>query len=339
MKNNLKLFTALVLFLGFLVSGCSNSDSSLSGSKSKPVIGVAVGTFYDTWRTIVRNQIYQSADGKAVADIWSGNDSPDTENQKIDIFIKRKVNALVVNLVDKNSAGVIIEKAKKADIPVIFFNNQPSPQDLEKWDKAYYVGAKGEQSGIMQGQILVNYFKNYPAKDGTIDCVMLQGPLEHQDARLRSQYSIQAMKDAGLKVNLLAQEIAMWNREQGQKKMDSFLAAYGDRIDCVLANNDDMALGAIDALKGKGYFKNSKYLPVVGVDATSSALHAAKNGYLLGTVLNDAVNQGKAIFNLAYVLAQGQIPSRDNVGYAITDGKYIWIDYKVITKENIDEAK
>jgi len=80
-------------------------------------------------------------------------------------------------------------------------------------------------------------------------------------------------------------------------------------------------------------------MPVVGVDATAPALKALEDGTLLGTVLNDAKNQGKATFMLAYVLAQGQTPNKDNTGYEITDGKYVWVPYKKITKENMDEAK
>jgi len=338
MKLYLKLFT-ITLLLGIFISGCTNSKNSLNDSSQRPIIGMVVGTFDDTWRSCVRNEVYKDAEGKAQVDIWSGDDSQQTENQKIDSLIRKKVKALVINLVEPAEAGIIIEKAKKANIPVIFFNVQPSSEDLQKWDKAYYVGAKAEQSGSMQGQILVKYFKSHPPKDGVIDYVMLKGPAEHQDARLRTQYSIKGIDDAGLKASKLADDIAQWDRTKGQEKMAGFLASQGDRIDCVIANNDNMALGAIDALKTKGYFQNGKYMLVVGVDATNPALKALKDGSLLGTVLNDYTNQGKAIFNLAYALAQGKNIDQSNVGYPITDGKYIWIDYKIITKENINDAK
>ncbi len=150
---------------------------------------------------------------------------------------------------------------------------------------------------------------------------------------------IKAIEDAGLKVEKVAEDTAMWDRVKGQEKMAAFLAAHGDKIDVVLANNDDMALGAIEALKAKGYFKDGKFMPVVGVDATAPALKALEEGTLYGTVLNDANNQGKATFNLADVLAQGLVPSKENTGYTITDGKYVWIDYKKITKANMNEAK
>jgi methyl-galactoside transport system substrate-binding protein len=131
----------------------------------------------------------------------------------------------------------------------------------------------------------------------------------------------------------------MWDRVKGQEKMAAFLAAHNDKIEVVFANNDDMALGAIEALKAAGYFKDGKYMPVVGVDATAPALQALEEGTLLGTVLNDAKNQGKATLNLSLALAKGETLTKDNTGYEITDGKYVWVPYKKITKDNMADAK
>jgi methyl-galactoside transport system substrate-binding protein len=92
-------------------------------------------------------------------------------------------------------------------------------------------------------------------------------------------------------------------------------------------------------LKAAGYFKDNKFMPVVGVDATAPALQALSDGTLLGTVLNDAKNQGAATLNLAAVLAKGDTPTKENSGYDITDGKYVWVPYKKITKDNMSDAK
>lgn len=337
-KKNIGILTIFMLMLSFLVTGCSSFNGSKSEAAKKPIIGVVVGKFDDTWRTSVRNEIYKMSEGNLQVDIWNSNDSQETQNKQIDTFISRKVNVLAVNLVDATAAASIIDKAKTANIPVIFFNTEPSEADLAKYDKAYYVGANGEQSGTLQGQILVDYFKNKPTSDGVIHYVMLKGPNEHNDAISRTKYSIKAIEDAGLKVEKVADDIGSWDRDKANGIMDNFLNTKSN-IDCVIANNDDMALGAIDALKTKGYFSNGKYMPVVGVDDTSSAANAIKNGTLLGSVLNDAENQGKAIYNLANVLAKGQTPNDENCGYKITNKNYIWIDYKMITKENVDNKK
>jgi methyl-galactoside transport system substrate-binding protein len=307
-----------------------------------PTIGCAIYKFDDTFMTGVRNAILKTAEGKAKVDMVDSQNSQATQNDKVDLFITKKVKTLAINPVDRAAAGVIIQKAKAAGIPVVFFNREPFADDMKKFDKAYYVGAIAEQSGTMEGKLAVDYWKAHPEadlnKDGVMQYVMLKGEPGHQDAELRTKFSIKAVEDAGIKVQKLAEDTGMWDRVKGQEKMAAFLAAHKD-IEFVFANNDDMALGAIEALKAAGYFKGGKFMPVVGVDATAPALQALKDGTLLGTVLNDAKNQGAATAKLSMVLAQGQAPTKENVGYEIKDGKYIWVDYKPITKANMADAQ
>ncbi|MDO7904996.1 galactose ABC transporter substrate-binding protein [Paenibacillus sp. JX-17] len=339
--------TAAVILAGLMagsaLAGCSNSSKSGSGSSDLPEVGAAIYKFDDTFMSGVRSSIDKYAKDKVKVDIVDSQNSQPTQNDKVDLFITKKKKALIVNPVDRTAAGVIIDKAKAASVPVVFLNREPLPEDMKKWDKVYYVGAKAEESGTMEGQIVADYFKAHPEadknKDGVLQYVMLKGEPGHQDAELRTQYSIQAIQDAGIKVEKLAEDTAMWDRVKGQEKMAAFLGANGDKIEAVLANNDDMALGAVEALKAAGYFKGDKFMPVVGVDATQPALQALQDGTLLGTVLNDADSQGKASVNLAAVLAKGETPSKDNVGFDISDNQYVWISYKKITKDNINDAK
>ncbi|SEC47573.1 galactose ABC transporter substrate-binding protein [Paenibacillus sp. GP183] len=359
MKKQLLAIPLAALMMAAVV-GCGTSKSPTTGgstapsasagattapAKGKPTIGVAIYKFDDTFMTGVRNAITAAAEGKATVDMVDSQNSQPTQNDKVDLFITKKVNALAINAVDRTAAGVIVDKAKAANIPVVFFNREPLADDMKKWDKVYYVGAKAEESGTISGQLLVDYWKAHPEmdknKDGILQYVMLKGEPGHQDAELRTKFSIKAIEDAGIKVQKLAEDTAMWDRVKGQEKMQAFLAANGDKIEAVLANNDDMALGAIEALKAAGYNKGDpkKYIPVVGVDATAPALKALEDGSLLGTVLNDAKNQGAATLNLANVLAQGQTPNKQNSGYDIVDGKYVWVPYKKITKDNMNDAK
>lgn len=351
-----KIVSILVAAAMVSVVGCSSSggtatnNTNAGGAKSdaassakKPTIGVAIYKFDDTFMTGVRNAISAAAEGKATTDIVDSQNSQPTQNDKVDLFITKKVDALAINPVDRTAAGVMIDKAKKANIPIVFLNREPLADDMKKWDKVYYVGAKAEQSGTMEGELVADYFKKHPEadknKDGVLQYVMLKGEPGHQDAELRTKFAIKAVEDAGIKVEKLAEDTAMWDRVKGQEKMAAFLASHGDKIEAVFANNDDMALGAIEALKAKGYFKDGKYVPVVGVDATAPAVKALEEGTLLGTVLNDAKNQGKATLNLAAVLASGGTPSKENIGFDITDGKYVWIPYKKITKDNAKDAQ
>ncbi|MEG2253123.1 MAG: substrate-binding domain-containing protein, partial [Clostridia bacterium] len=152
---------------------------------------------------------------------------------------------------------------------------------------------------------------------------------------LRSQYALKPLQDAGFQLEKLQEDTGNWQRLQAQDKMAGFLAAYGERIECVIANNDDMALGAIDALKAAGYFTEGRYLPVVGVDATASAREALRQGSLLGTVFNDDVNQAKAALSLAILLAEGKPITPDTYAYPMKDNRYVWIPYQAVTQEDV----
>ncbi|MBW9158922.1 galactose ABC transporter substrate-binding protein [Clostridium tagluense] len=343
MKKAITMILVTAMATSLLV-GCSSKTKTPTTDTKKVSIGCTIYKFDDTFMTGVCNAISAAAtDAKSSVEIVDSQNSSATQNDKIDLFITKKVNALQINPVDQAASDAIITKAKNANIPIVFFNRMPSAADLSKWDKLYYVGAKPEQSGVMQGKILAEYWKAHPEadknKDGIMDYVMLTGEPGHPDAIARTKSSIDEIVKQGIKVNVIASDTGMWDRVKAQDKLQSIIAAKGDKIEAVLANNDDMALGAISALKAAGYFKDSKFMPVVGVDATAPGIAALADGTLLGTVLNDAKNQGIATFKLSQLLAEGKVPTTENVGYTLTDSKYVWIDYKPITKANMADAK
>jgi methyl-galactoside transport system substrate-binding protein len=283
----------------------------------------------------MRNTIEQSASGKAQLTMVDSQNAQPTQNDQVDQFITQKMNAIAINPVDRTAAGTIVDKAKVGNVPVVFFNREPFENDMNKWDKVYYVGAKAEESGTMQGEIAAEWFKSHPQcdknGDGVLQYIMLKGEPGHQDAELRTEYSIKAVQAAGVRVQLLAEDTAMWDRPRAVEKMDAFWARFGDQIEMVFCNNDDMALGVIESLRKVGFFSGGRYLPVVGVDATAPALQALAEGTLLGTVLNDAKNQGKATFDIAYALATGANPSTTA---GKMEGKYVWVPYQKVTRDN-----
>lgn len=313
-------------------------ESSATPDKKTLQIGSAIYKYDDTFMSGVRQamvEVAQKHPEAHLAFVDSAGQQP-VQNEKIDLFIAKKVDALAINPVDRTAASVIIDKAKAANIPLVFFNREPLPEDMKKWDQVYYVGTPAEQAGQLVGEIVLEYWKSHPDadrnKDGKIQYVMLKGEPGHQDAELRTLHSIKAIEAGGVATERLAEDTGMWDRVKGQEKMAAMAAAHGNRIEVVIANNDDMALGAIEALKAAGFFGTGITIPVVGVDATAPALKALEEGTLLGTVLNDAQKQGEATFMIALVMAQGQKPTEANTGFPITQDRYVWIPYKKLTK-------
>lgn len=162
---------------------------------------------------------------------------------------------------------------------------------------------------------------------------MLEGEPGHQDSLLRTEYAIKALTDGGVEVERLARDTANWNRAQAAARMRQWLEDYGDQIEVILSNNDDMALGAIDALSETDQELEDWPL-IVGVDATAPALEAVAAGQLYGTVLNDAKGQAQAMVDLALALYTGEDPAQ---AVALEDGHYIWLPYRQVTREDLTQ--
>ena len=328
MKRLLVLFALIALVLGSL-TGCA-SEPEVTGPETVKV-GIAIYKFDDTFMTNYRNEMESYLTGMNTADlkyevsITDGKNDQATQTEQIDSFIAQGFNVLIVNLVDLTAASTIIDKVKAAGIPTVFINRQPSTADMGMWDKITYVGAKAEDSGTYQGEIAVDLWNANAALDkngdGVMQYVMLMGQEIHQDAALRTEYSIKKIEASGIKVEKLFEERGNWDRVLGQEKTAAAIAQFGDKIEVVFGNNDDMALGAIEALKAAGMV-----VPVIGVDATAPALDALASGDLAGTVLNDHVGQARTSVDKALVLLAG----------SAVDKEY-WVPYVKVTPENYKE--
>lgn len=342
MRMNWKKWLAaglvLMLCMG-LLEGCSPAVREDHPVNIK--IGVTVYDQYDTFvsQLIEKFNTYageKEAESKVAINIETYNaaDSQTTQNSQVETMLSDGCNVICVNLVDRTEPSVIIDMAEQSGVPVIFFNRELVEEDLERWDQLYYVGAKAFESGIMQGEIAVDVFKNNPQADkngdGVFQYVVLEGEAGHQDAIVRTEYSVSTVIEEGIEMEKLSYAIANWNRAQAQTKMAQMLGEYGAKIELVLANNDDMALGAVDALKAAG-IAQEQWPVIVGIDGTDVGLAAVKNGELAGTVYNDKEGQALAMLNLAYELSVGGSLS----GLGLEDGKYIRLSYAKIGPEDV----
>lgn len=308
-----------------------------------PHIGVCIYNAADTFITSIQAEIQRQAQDAATLTVYDSSNDQNTQNDQIKQLLQDGVDALIINAVDRTAAVYLCQMAMQSQTPLIFINREPLPEDLALYDKAYYVGTNPQETGRLCGQLVVDYFHTHPQADlngdGVIQYVLLKGEPGHQDAEFRTTYSIKAIQDAGFRLEKLAEDNALWERSLGQEKMAAFLAAFGTKIECVISNNDDMALGAIDALKAAGYFSGGKTMPVVGVDATKPALEALQQHSLLGTVLNDSLNQGRAAFKLALLLAKGEAVEPNTFEYAVDVSRHVWIPSHQITLQTLEEQK
>lgn len=259
-----------------------------------------------------------------------------TQNDQVKELIDAGCNVLCVNLVDRADPSEIIDLAREYDVPIIFFNREPVAEDMMQWDKLYYVGAYARQSGQMQGELAADLIKSDGRidrnKDGKIQYVVLEGEPGHQDAIIRTETAVESLRENGIVLEKKGYQIANWNRAQAQNRMEQMISQYRNDIELVLANNDDMALGALDAYKKLNYTETN--LPVFfGIDGTDVGLEAVAGRRLSGTVYNDKEGQAKAMAELAEALVTGGEP--EEIG--LTNERYCYLPYFKVTIENVEE--
>jgi methyl-galactoside transport system substrate-binding protein len=318
-------------------------ETNDDNSTEKPKVGVTIYKFDDNFMTYTRNSMTSAAEGKAELVMNDSQNNQSVQNDQVDVMINKGVKALVINLVDPGAAPTIADKAKAADIPLIFVNKEyPEGTDKIDYDKVWYVGTQSKESGDIQGKLVTEAWKAHPEwdrnGDGIMQYVMLMGEPGHPDAEARTRYSVEYIKNEGIEVEELEKQTGMWDATKGKELMTTWLGKEGDKIEMVLCNNDGMALGVVEALKADGYFSDDKYMPVVGVDAIPEVLDLIQQDIMLGTVLNDPLNQGKVSIEMAINSAAGK-DVLEGLDYTLDETKAVRIPYQPITKENIDLAK
>lgn len=331
----------LVCLMAALFSGCGAKQAADEVKSIK--IGVTVYDQYDTFVSELMERFNRAAGRKEeetgiaiYIEVYNAAGSQSTQNGQVETMLRHGCNVICVNLVDRTEPATIIDMAEKNNVPVIFFNRELVEEDLERWEQLYYVGAKAFESGIMEGEIAADVFKRQQSvdknEDGIFQYIVLEGEPGHQDAIVRTEYSVSTIVENGVEVEKLAYAIANWNRAQAQTKMAQLLGEYGTGIELVIANNDDMALGALDALKASG-LSREEWPVVVGIDGTDVGLEAVKNGEMAGTVYNDKEGQAEAMLNLAYALSVGGGLEE----LEMENGKYIRLPYAKVEPGKVED--
>lgn len=327
MKKTLALI--LSLFLALTLFGCGGSSSGSKTAKEYN-IGVTIYQFDDNFMTLYRNDITAYFDELNKKDantqykvtiVDAANDMA-TQTEQVDSFITQKVDVMIVNLVQTSSGETIAKKCEEAGIPVVFINREMA--DYTYPDNQCYVGADAKQSGTYQGEIIAALDNHGDLDgDGQTSYVMIMGDPENSDAQYRTEYSIKALEDAGVKVNKLYQETGNWAQDKGQELVATALSQFGTKVEVVFCNNDAMALGAYQAITAAGRTVG-KDIYLVGVDALAECVKMVQEGTMTGTVLNDDAGQATAACDTAVGYINGTKPEKE-VNY---------IPYVKVTKDN-----
>ncbi len=272
----------------------------------------------------------------------NGNNDQATQNDQASVMLAKGVDALCINLVDETAGQTILSMAADYDVPCLFYNKEPRDTSIIGANDSIYVGCKPEESGVMQGEAMVSIWNANPEydknKDGICQYLMFQGDPSNLDSQARTQYSVSTAEENGIRMELISGELYVcdWDASKAQQAMTAALANYGDTIELVFANNDQMAMGIIAALNEYNYntgVEGDPFIPVLGVDADESALEAIIAGKMSATVKNDADSIGKAVVILALNASLGNEWLQDTEYELTEDGYSIRIPYVPVLAE------
>ncbi len=332
----MKKIISIVFILTFtlVLFGCNKKDTGFQ-------VDVFIYNFSDTYIGGVRSEMEDLLGDldNVTFNFYDAANSQETQNTQIDNAIGAGSDLLVVNIVETGSGDVVVKKAKDNKLPIIFFNREVSDTVINSYDKATFVGTNPDEAGYMQGELISDLLLATGAwdtydlnNDGKINYIMLRSDLDNPEANGRTTYSVQeanrilvaAGKPALVQIG--ADTNCGWDLAQAKTATDTFLQSNpftgDDPIELVIANNDDMALGAIQSLNIAGYNTGTdatKYVLVVGVDATATAVSAIASHKMAGSIKQDGVAMAECIVKFVENTANGKAYT-DGTDYAYESG-------------------
>ena len=331
MKKILVVLLALVLAF--------SAVAALAEAKSEYNIGVLVWKFNDTYNSAVRLAMQNAAAeiGEELGvtinmNMVDANDVMATQIEQAPTIFAQN-DFVIINLADV-SAGESLTAiaADYPDTPYLFYNKQPSEETVDAvLEGTIFIGTLARQAGDMQGEILSDLYAADASidrnGDGVLQYVVFMGEPANDEAQARSKYCVETAEACGLKVEPVVDTIvANWDTAQAQEAMNATWAAHSSEIEVVFCNNDDMAIGALQAIQAAGR-KVNEDIYLVGVDALDAALNEVQAGNMTGTVLNDANAQASKAVECMEGLLAGDT-------YAAGE-QSVYVDYVKVTPDNV----
>ena len=247
---------------------------------------------------------------------YDGEEKQSVQNSQLKQILKEGTDLILLNIVDIDSAESVINRIKMSNIPVILFNREPiSLESIKSYGKALFIGADGAEAGRIQGKIINQawdekgiYDKN---NDNVFQYILIKGEKNNVETQLRSKYVIMSLNEYGINTLEVASEYCNWDKDCAKIVVKKFLLRYGNVIDGIICNNDEMAEGSIEALHEFGYnmgnFNNNSVI-VVGIDGLDEALELIKKKEMTGTVVQNIDEMAKALYLVGNNLVQGKDP-------------------------------
>jgi inositol transport system substrate-binding protein len=312
LEEKMKKAVCLILAVLFIAGGLFAAGGQQGG---KVVVGYVCTNFNDTFQGYIMDEFkaYFADKPDFTLDFQDAQEDVVKQQDLVNNLISKGAKALVVVPVNTSAMAPITKAAQDAKVPLVYVNRNPFGEGAIPAN-VFYVGSQEIVAGQLQMEAMGKVL------NGQGGVAILMGKLDNEGAILRTQGNEDTIKAKFPNIKVLAKETGNWQRDQGLSLTENWITTYGSGLNGILGNNDEMALGAVEALRAAGRTD----VVVMGVDRIPDAITAVKNGTMAATVLQDAAGQGRGAADAAYKAIQGQSQS------ALT-----WIPFVLVDKSNI----
>jgi ABC-type sugar transport system substrate-binding protein len=316
-KNGLMGIALIALIAMIAFTGCSKKEVASQGGPKKYVVGVLLKDLSNTFVKIIGDSINARAaelSNEVTLVVQDARGSISTAIQQAEDMITQRVDALILNPQDYEGCAPIVDMALEANIPIVVVN-----ATTNNTNKVSYVGSDDVDAGRIQSEFLKTKLKPGARVTYLMGPIGISAQIERKEGIYKYLFN-----DPEWKINILAEQTANWRTDEAMTLSENWLTAYNNDIAAIICQNDEMAMGALEATEAKGV-KNE--IVIIGIDAIASAVAAVKAGRLDATVFQDGSGQGRESLNMALELiktGQKKIPDR-------------WIPFVLVTQDNADQ--
>lgn len=343
LKRTMALLMAGAMSVG-LLAGCGSGDSGTGDTGSAASTGgsgdngtmTLIMSSRDEFLSTLEAAAIKAADAAGVK--LTSQDAQNDAAKQIQ-YIETAVNggdtAVIVNPVDSDAAQSLVDAA--GETPLVFVNRPPSDLNVLSAENVGFCGSNEDTSGYFQGEYLAEYFQAQGKTE--IKYILLQGELGQVSQIKRCAGVLKALEDNGIKAESVIDIAGKYDRAEAMNKISPVLTS-GQEFDCIISNNDAMALGAIEACEAAGVEIN---FPIVGIDCTKDGAAAVADGKLAMTVFQNPTGQGEGAVKAALNLAEGKAANdgidesmfeKDTTGEAYSDS-IVWVPFEPVTADNV----
>lgn len=311
--NYMSAVASLVVLAGIMLfSACSQSGDREDNGQEEITIGASMLSMQNEFVVNVRDAMTVEAEEQGVTLLVNdAQRSALTQLEHVERYIAQGVDAIILNPVEVEASSPAVDLAKRSDIPIINVNSETRSEPTA------FVGSDDVRAGEMAMEFITENL------EGTGNVLMLQGYMG-QAAQIKRERGAKNVLDQAPGLTLLASQTADWDRAEAMSLMENWIQSYGDNIDAVFAHNDEMGLGALEALENAGL---SGDVILISIDGIRDALQAVRDGRLDATVFQDARGQGSTAVQTAL-----KIIDEDS-----TYQNEVLIPFKTITQENAEQ--